>query len=161
MASRLLIHICLAALISLLTMRCTNGFTPADSTNRLPSGQRKDSQWTMYMPSSSPTSQTPPITAQKMLKTVGFEQERGSLWKLSNSILASCDTLPSFPTAHGLLSPETVSRMDENTEGSHRNEAVAQFLESYRRNGPMSCLSMLSDPEVLPHLTEAMRDIVL
>ena len=152
MASRLLIRICLAALISLLTMRFTNGFTPAANTNRLPSGQQKDS--------SSPTSQTPPITAQKMLKTIGSEQERGARWKLSNSILASCDTLPSFPTAHGLLSPETVSRMDENTKDSHRNEAVAQFLEKYRRNGPMSCLSMLSDPEVLPHLTEAMRDIV-
>lgn len=161
MASRLLIRICLAALLSLLTMRFTNGFTPADNTNRVPSSQRKDSRWTMYMPSSSTTSQTPPITAQKMLKTIGADQERGARWKLSNSVLASCDTLPSFPTAHGLLSPETVSRMDENTQGSHRNEAVAQFLETYRRNGPMSCLSMLSDPEVLPHLTDAMRDIVL
>jgi hypothetical protein len=101
------------------------------------------------------------MTAQNMLKTVGAEQERGSCWKLSHSVLASCDTLPSFPTAHGILSPETVSRMNEMTSGGHGNEAVSMFLESYRRNGPMSCLEMLSDPEVLPHLTKAMRDIAL
>ena len=47
------------------------------------------------------------------------------------------------------------------TQGGHGNEAVALFLETYRRHGPMSCLSMLSDPKVLPHLTEAMRDLVL
>ena len=98
--------------------------------------------------------------AQKKLKTVGAEQERGKNWKLSHSILASCDTLPSFPTAHGILSPETVSRMDEMTSGGHGNKAVSIFLETYRKQGPMSCLEMLSDPEVLPHLTKAMREII-
>jgi hypothetical protein len=101
------------------------------------------------------------MIAQKMLKTVGAEQERGSKWRLSNSVLASCDTLPSFPTAHGILSPETVSRMDELTNGGRGNEAVSTFLKTYRQNGPMSCLAMLSDPEILPHLTKAMRDIAL
>ena len=98
-------------------------------------------------------------TAQKMLKTFGPEQERRIRTKLSQSVLASCDTLPSFPTAHGILSPETVSRMNEMSSGGYGNEAVSMFLDSYRRNGPMSCLEMLSDPNVLRHLTKAMRDI--
>lgn len=70
---------------------------------------------------------------------------------------------PSSPlpnAAHGILSPETVARMDENTANGRSNPAVEDFLRTYRRKGPMSCLEMLSDPEVLPHLTQAMRDIV-
>jgi len=67
----------------------------------------------------------------------------------------------SFPhAAHGMLSPEIVNRMDENTIHGRSNPAVNKFLHTYRRKGPMSCLEMLSDPEVLPHLTQAMRDIV-
>lgn len=68
---------------------------------------------------------------------------------------------PSVPhAAHGILSPEIVARMDENTINGRNNPAVDDFLRTYRRKGPMSCLEMLSDPEVLPHLTQAMRDIV-
>mmetsp|Transcript_21906 Transcript_21906/g.52123 ORF Transcript_21906/g.52123 Transcript_21906/m.52123 type:complete len:162 (+) Transcript_21906:190-675(+) len=68
---------------------------------------------------------------------------------------------PSFPhAAHGMLSPEIVNRMDENTMNGRSNLAVGKFLHTYRRKGPMSCLEMLSDPEILPHLTQAMRDIV-
>ena len=67
----------------------------------------------------------------------------------------------SFPhAAHGMLSPEIVNRMDENTVNGRSNPAVGKFLHTYRRKGPMSCLEMLSDPEILPHLTQAMRDIV-
>lgn len=84
-------------------------------------------------------------------------RRRQESMKLSNSVLASCDTLPSFPTAHGLLSPETVMRLDENCE--HKSDALRNFLDTYRRKGPLSCLPMLSDPDVLPHLTKAMRDI--
>jgi len=62
--------------------------------------------------------------------------------------------------AHGILSPEIVARMDENIINGRSNPAVDEFLRTYRRKGPMSCLEMLSDPEVLPHLTQAMRDIV-
>ena len=53
-------------------------------------------------------------------------------------------------------------RMEEmvEMEGGHSSAAVGHFLRRYRRNGPMSCLSMLSDPDVLPHLTKAMRDVV-
>jgi hypothetical protein len=81
-----------------------------------------------------------------------------AMGQLSNSALASGgDTLPHFPTAHGLLSPETVMRLSQRS--IHQNKAVEAFLDTYRSNGPMSCLPMLADPEVLPHLTEAMRDI--
>lgn len=74
--------------------------------------------------------------------------------RLSNSVLASCDTLPAFPTAHGLLSPETVMRLEAS-----ENAAVSQFLRTYRSSGPLACVDLLSDPDVLPHLTRAMRDI--
>lgn len=100
-----------------------------------------------------------------MLKNPGnprIKQEpRPNHVQLSNSVLASCDTLPSFPTAHGLLSPETVMRLEESTAGEVRSKALQDFLRTYRRHGPLSCLPMLSDPDVLPHLTQAMRDIVV
>eukprot|EP00339_Tiarina_fusa_P028738 CAMPEP_0117008090 /NCGR_PEP_ID=MMETSP0472-20121206/7732_1 /TAXON_ID=693140 ORGANISM="Tiarina fusus, Strain LIS" /NCGR_SAMPLE_ID=MMETSP0472 /ASSEMBLY_ACC=CAM_ASM_000603 /LENGTH=128 /DNA_ID=CAMNT_0004710035 /DNA_START=70 /DNA_END=456 /DNA_ORIENTATION=+ len=76
---------------------------------------------------------------------------------LSSSVLASCDTLPSFPTAHGLLCPETVQRM-ARTAGPN-DKVVARFLDRYHRYGPMSCIELLSDPDVLPHLTSALRSI--
>lgn len=126
------------------------------------------------MPPSSSTSKTPPMIAQQMLKTIGTENRQRSVTamdsnnpstkksylSLSNSVLASCDTLPSFPMTPGILSPETVQRMDEMTEGGNGNEAVSTFLKAYRQMGPLSCLEMLSDPEILPHLTKAMRDII-
>ena len=117
---------------------------------------------TMYMPSSKSTSKKQPLVSQKMLKTVGVDQQRKSQMKLSGSVhsSASSDTLPQFKMANGLLSPETVFRMDEMTcGGSVGSEAVSNFLDTCRRHGPMSCLPMLSDPDVLPHLTAAMRDI--
>mmetsp|Transcript_876 Transcript_876/g.1717 ORF Transcript_876/g.1717 Transcript_876/m.1717 type:complete len:164 (+) Transcript_876:922-1413(+) len=117
---------------------------------------------TMYVPANTPTSETPSITAQKMLKVPGTHRTspRKTTVKLSQSVLASCDTLPSFRTAHGILSPETVKRMEELVDEDDRTEALNQFLERYRRQGPMSCLPMLSDPDVLPHLTNAMRNVL-
>jgi hypothetical protein len=98
-----------------------------------------------------------------MLKNPGsprvLETTRKTSVKLSNSVLASCDTLPAFPTAHGILSPETVMRMERQTSQGYRSDALESFLDSYNKFGPLSCLPMLSDPDVLPHLTEAMRDI--
>jgi hypothetical protein len=97
-------------------------------------------------------------TSQSMLRnsfTPRVKNESKS--KLSHSVLASCDTLPSFRTAHGLLSPETVMRLEEQIEV--HNEAVSNFLRTYRKHGPLSCVPMLSDPDVLPHLTRAMRHI--
>ena len=119
---------------------------------------------TMYVPANTPTTETPSITAQKMLKIPGTpgtsNSPRKSTVKLSQSVLASCDTLPSFRTAHGILSPETVRRMEEMVNEEDRSEALKQFLDRYRRKGPMSCLPMLSDPDILPHLTMAMRNVL-
>jgi hypothetical protein len=96
------------------------------------------------------------LTAQKMLKSSIIPTRRDSKMKLSNSVLASCDTLPSFPTAHGLLSPHTVSRLEASIDN---NDTVEEFLRTYRHSGPLSCVQYLSDPMVLPHLTRAMREI--
>ncbi len=77
---------------------------------------------------------------------------------MSQSVLAESDTLPSFSTAHGLLSPEVVMRIADSND-LEMNGALHKFLKTYKSRGPMACLSMLSDPEVLPELTRAMRDI--
>mmetsp|Transcript_11160 Transcript_11160/g.14931 ORF Transcript_11160/g.14931 Transcript_11160/m.14931 type:complete len:204 (-) Transcript_11160:341-952(-) len=112
----------------------------------------------MYVPPTS-TSQTAPMVAKSIL-SFGENRKRGNCF-MSNSVLSDSDTLPSFQTAHGLLSPETVMRMEEITSlKNQRSGAVAYFLDTYREHGPMACLPMLSDPAVLPKLTEAMRDIV-
>lgn len=109
-------------------------------------------------------------SAQKMLQRSSGsdpERRRGAGWKLSqaaiNTDAGSFAPRASSPsrTAHGILSPETVTRMDEITMGGRGNEAVRLFLQAYRQRGPMSCLEMLSDPNVLPHLTKAMRDTVV
>lgn len=84
--------------------------------------------------------------------------KKHSMLKYSRSILTPTDTLPSFSTAPGLLSPETVMRMDIRTRGS-RSEPLEYFFQHYRRNGPLACLPFLTDMNVLPHLTEAMRDV--
>ena len=154
MAPRTPLHLILT-IAAALTSHAVLGFTPG-----APMENRKSTEAKRLMPPSTQTNQPDSKISQNMLRSLGSEQERGANWRLSNSVLASCDTLPSFKTAHGILSPETVSRMDEMTAGGDGNPAVTRFLSSYRRNGPMSCLDMLSDPEVLPHLTNAMRDIV-
>ncbi len=120
----------------------------------------------MYAPPNHPTSKTAPMVAQAIYSsyktnrnpTKPRNHQNGA--PLSNSVLSSSDTLPSFPTAHGLLSPETVIRMEIMNSRATRGEAVENFLRTYRRDGPMACLPMLSDPKVLPILTQAMRDIV-
>ena len=115
---------------------------------------------TKYVPSITPATDSSSTTAQNMLKTPGFTTSPRKSVKLSQSVLADCDTLPSFRTAHGILSPETVRRMEQLVEEGDRSVALKQFLERYRRLGPMSCLPMLSDPDVLPHLTNAMRNVL-
>lgn len=128
----------------------------------------------MYMPKQTPQTTPndalqmipnpsigPTIREQQYKKVKQDNSQRRYTTELSNSVLHECNTLPSFPTAHGILSPETVMRMEEMVEfEGHSSEAVDRFLKQYRRHGPMSCLSMLSDPEVLPHLTKAMRNVV-
>ena len=39
-------------------------------------------------------------------------------------------------------------------------QAIDYFLDTYRRQGPMACVPLLSDDTILPHLTNAMRDII-
>mmetsp|Transcript_24615 Transcript_24615/g.32158 ORF Transcript_24615/g.32158 Transcript_24615/m.32158 type:complete len:173 (-) Transcript_24615:353-871(-) len=171
MANRLLLISILAVLAS---SRCVSGFTSKSmstfgkvarpTTKRWFSSNTNRRTISMYLPSSTPTTQTPGQVAQKILTTPGVTSKPqktrpNTSPPLSNSVLASCDTLPQFPTAHGLLSPETVRRLEQMNRQNARSEAVTQFLSTYRKKGPMSCLPMLSDPDVLPHLTEAMRGI--
>jgi len=115
------------------------------------------------------TSQTAPMVAQAFYKSHTTNRNptkpkshngQTSTMPLSSSVLSSSDTLPSFTTAHGLLSPETVMRMEVMTSKGNRDNAVDLFLETYRNEGPMACLPMLSDEKVLPRLTEALRDII-
>jgi len=114
------------------------------------------------------TTQTAPMVAQAFYAShkrnrnptkPKTRNSQTSTMPLSNSVLNPSDTLPEFPTAHGLLSPETVMRMEVMTSRG-RDRAVDFFLETYRKEGPMACLPMLSDEDVLPRLTEAMRDII-
>lgn len=115
------------------------------------------------------TSKTAPMVAQAFFAShqrnrnpTKPKSRSDSTMPLSNSVLSSSDTLPAFPTAHGLLSPETVMRMDIMTSNNgSRDKALDMFLDTYKKKGPMACLPMLSDENVLPRLTEAMRDILI
>ena len=78
---------------------------------------------------------------------------------MSDSVLAESDTLPSFQTAHGLLSPEVVTRIADTHDDLEFGAPLHKFLKTYKRRGPVACLPMLSDPCVLPELTKAMREI--
>lgn len=118
-----------------------------------------------YAKSNHPTLKTAPMVAQAFFKSAKTSQNllkqhnvRSSM-PLSNSVLCDSDTLPAFPTAQGLLSPEMVMRMELMTVRG-RDKAVDTFLEKYRKEGPMSCLPMLSDKNILPQLTEAMRETI-
>lgn len=77
---------------------------------------------------------------------------------MSRSVLATCDTLPSFATAHGALSPEVVRRIADRYD-LEQDDALHGFLMTYKRKGPLACVPMLSDPAILPELTRAMREI--
>ena len=153
-----------ALLVSIATFPQAVAFTITTGGKRKASSTAHRSM-TMYVPL-SPASQTTPFSTHKILSTTGTlgpkaEQraEKRVGTSLSNSVLASCDILPTFSTAHGLLSPETVMRMDQMTPIGERSEALSLFLDTYRSRGPMSCLTFLSDPSILPHLTLAMRDL--
>lgn len=171
----------LAALACVSSIEGTEGFgtpkssplhlTPETTTSVLLQSQPNECQRNlntalMYAPSNHPTTQTAPMVAQAFYSSHKTNRNptkprnhlKGA--PLSNSVLSSNDTLPSFQTAHGLLSPETVIRMESMTSSENRDAAVDYFLRTYRKEGPMACLPMLSDPKVLPRLTEAMRDII-
>lgn len=168
------LHLMLLVLLLSLQLERVKSYSPWNfnhprKISRRTRGPGRRERWTMYKPPSGPTSETAPMVAQKMLKSMGgsasaSSSERSSSLRLSSSFLASTssnnENPSSFRTANGILSPETVSRMDTLTNGGANNRAVQTFLRSYSQKGPMSCLEMLSDPEILPHLTQAMRDII-
>lgn len=115
--------------------------------------RREDgSDVTLYLFPSQPS-----VSAANNRRRPRRSESRSSL-PMSTSVLAESDILPSFQTAHGLLSPEVVMRigdMNDLEEGG----PLHQFLKTYKREGPMACLPMLSDPCILPALTRAMRKI--
>ena len=63
---------------------------------------------------------------------------------MSDSVLDTCNTLPLFHTAHGLLSPEVVMRIAD-TNNLEWGDPLHTFLKMYTSRGPMACLPMLSD----------------
>ena len=161
----------IATIIAIISLASVDAWSPNQKVFGSPrSLRRKSSTTTVLSPVSQPQSPVAVSISRTMLKNPGNnyqaknpvqQQSRSSKTKLSNSVLASCDTLPSFRTAHGLLSPETVMRLEEMRSSRKNNQALATFLSTYRQHGPLSCVPMLSDPDVLPHLTLAMRDIAL
>lgn len=94
---------------------------------------------------------------QRRLRPDRFKS--GGLPAMSNSILATNDTLPSLHTAYGLLSPEVVTRIADANKELALDDPLYDFLKSYRSKGPMGCVWMLSDPDILGELTKAMREI--
>ena len=78
----------------------------------------------------------------------------------NKSVLARSDTLPNFSTAHGLLSPEVVMSIANNKSYIEIESPIHTFLQTYKSQGPFSCIFMLSDPKILSELTNAMRDVV-
>jgi len=77
---------------------------------------------------------------------------------MGSAVLSESDVLPTFRAAHGLLSPEVVTRIAD-TNDLDLGGPLHKFLKTYRRHGPMACVPLLSDPSVLPVLTRAMREI--
>lgn len=139
----------------------TRTFSP---TNKGSSGIRKrrpdGSAVTLYLfptpPSVSAASHGSRSSPRSSRQVVS--KSKTSLPAMSESVLSPGDTLPSFHTAHGLLSPEVFMRIAD-THDADAGGPVRDFLKTYRKKGPMACLPMLSDPCVLPELTKAMRDI--
>jgi hypothetical protein len=158
-------------IVTIIALASVDAWSPHQKIFGSPrSLRRKSSTTTVTNPVSQPQSPVAVSVSRTMLKYPGNnyqvknpvqQKQRSSKTKLSNSVLASCDTLPSFRTAHGLLSPETVMRLEEMRSTRKSNQALTNFLSTYRQHGPLSCVPMLSDPDVLPHLTLAMREIAL
>ena len=72
------------------------------------------------------------------------------------SVDNSTDNNSCIPTAHGLICPETIATIEKS---ANSNPMVQKFVDTYHRFGPLACVDMLSDQEILPHLTKALRDI--
>ena len=156
---------CTMSRVVLVAIICALGGVEAWSTNQKNFSTSRQNTAFVGKPSNPPAAPQSPTersTKRKMLKnpahTGRLKTTRRPDMKLSGSVLASCDTLPSFKTSHGLLSPETVMQLEDM---DYRNDAITLFLRTYRQQGPLACQQLLSDPDVLPHLTKALRDIAL
>lgn len=132
-------------------------YSPVINSDRRIQRRREDgSSVTLYLFPSSPSESAANLHLQrKQRRTVRQETK---LPAMSQSVLATCDTLPGMSTAHGLLSPEVVNRIADHHD-LDQDGALFRFLKTYKSRGPMACLPMLGDPSVLPELTRAMRDI--
>lgn len=92
-----------------------------------------------------------------MVGPISSDEECGLVGESDSSFPGSASCMPDL--AHGILCPETVNKMEMATQGGRSNRAVKTFLDRYHKYGPMSCMELLSDPEILPHLTKTMRDV--
>ena len=113
---------------------------------------------TLYLFPSSPAVTSAANLPPRKQPINSRKHSKSALPAMSQSVLAESDTLPSFSTAHGLLSPEVVMRIADSND-LEMNGALHRFLKTYKSRGPMACVSFLSDPDVLPELTRAMRDV--
>jgi hypothetical protein len=130
-------------------------------------GGRRKHQPTNPPPNDLHVVRDPLITSHNMLRESGFSSfnqnqestsSRKKSIKFSHSKMLHPEAFSAVPVAHGMLSPQTVMRLEELTRlHRHHSPALDSFLDSYYSKGPMSCVPMLSDPDVLPHLTMAMR----
>lgn len=110
-----------------------------------------------------PQQSTASTPSQPQHTTTAFMASASATMDLTSSVDLVFDRpdalLPYFQVASGLLSPQTVKKLDDKARISNNfNSAIYLFLDTYKRCGPMACLPMLSDPQVLPHLTRALRD---
>lgn len=114
----------------------------------------------MYLQPNAPMSSKNMITDNRPANTWQYGLSDSSRSGTASAI-ASSDVLPQFRPAHGLLHPHTIMRLEEASSSSKikNSPAVKYFLDTYREYGPMACLPILSDPDVLPELTNAMRRI--
>jgi hypothetical protein len=133
-------------------------YSPVNSNGDRIHRRREDgSSVTLYL---FPTSPAESAANQRKRRTASTMRPETKLPAMSQCVLANCDTLPGASTAHGLLSPEVVMRIADNHD-LDENGALFRFLKTYKSRGPMACLSMLGDPNVLPELTRAMRETSL
>eukprot|EP00970_Alexandrium_tamarense_P001321 scaffold139_cov199-Alexandrium_tamarense.AAC.1 len=147
-----------------LTRSTSQRYAPVVNTNKRIQRRREDgSSVTLYLFPSTP-SESAANLFQSRRQTINYHtpstrRQDTKLPAMSQSVLATCDTLPGLSTAHGLLSPEVVMRIADHHD-LDQDGALYRFLKTYKSRGPMACLPMLSDPMVLPELTRAMRDIL-
>jgi hypothetical protein len=110
-----------------------------------------------------PQHSTPSSASQLQHTTTAFMASAAAAMDLTSSTDLVFDRydalLPYFQVGNGLLSPQTVKKLDDKARISNNsNSAIYLFLDTYKKCGPMACLPMLSDPQVLPHLTRALRE---